>query len=524
MKKGFVEAAQLSFVPPPVRSYLKGEDRWAPFLEVHESLRPRIEAAIKRKSFTEAQRAQLFNILSHQKKDNPATLALAERLRHPHCWAIVCGHQPLFLGGPLFFWYKIAFTIALVQKCRQWFPQYDFVPLFWLASEDHDLQELFQVRLPDGNLHSLPILKDYKGPAGRVPLKEFLSYLRASPALFQALGLQPWFPIFLHHYTGETTLAKATLRILDELFLPYGLLTLDSDHPELKQALLPILTLELKQGIVSKGLSESQAFFAQHHMRIQLRSRDPAIFYITETERLPLRRNGQGQFLAGNFKLNIEALLSQPWNLSPNAALRPLCQEYLLPTAAFIAGPSEFHYWLQLPPVFRQACISMPALVLRPLAAWLPKRLLSYPKLKGLYPTELLAQQNLSLRQLARLQKTWTARQQKEVQALRRHLEKLAEYTTLADPALQLSAQATMVHFEKMINRLQQLTQRAWLRRHQNLTQRLRQAHSHVWPHGELQERSLSIWNMAFLQDAHLLAHLFEDFDGEGLYFFEEPV
>lgn len=524
MKKGFVEATELSFVPPPVRSFLRGDDRWAPLLEVHPSIRLRIEAAIKRKTFTVAQRDQLFHIITHQKKGNPAALALAERLRHPHCWAIVSGHQPLFLGGPLFFWYKIASTIALAQKCRQWFPRYNFVPVLWLASEDHDLQEVLQVRLPDGHMHALPVPEGFKGPAGRVPTQAFLPYLMARPALLQALGLQPWFPVFLGHYTDKATLAQATLRILDELFLPHGLLTLDSDHPALKQALLPLLATELREGIVAKGLSESQAFFAQHHMRIQLRSRDPALFYISQEGRLSLRRNGDGQFVADSCKLSTEALLSHPYQLSPNAALRPLCQEFLLPTAAFVAGPSELHYWLQLPPVFHQARIPMPALVLRPSAAWLPKRLLSYPELQGFHPAHVLAHPNLSLRSLAKLENTWTIRHQRETQALRRHLKKLAEYTAFVDPALQCSTQATMAVFEKMVNRLEHLTQRAWLRRNQNLAQRLRQAHNQIWPQGDLQERSLSIWNMAFLQDTNLLSHLFEDFDSEGLYFFEEPM
>lgn len=520
MKKYDFRASEWEGLPAPVKSFLQGDALWNAYLTPRGTLKTDIEKTLKTRSFTEDARRRLVAAVKNQKAGNAGALALAARLENPKCFAITTGHQPVLMGGPLFFWYKILGAITLAAHCRSWFPEYDFVPIFWLAGEDHDLAEVFTFYGPDEQFHRFVPPDNFAGAAGRYPSAPIHAWLSRELAKQTVFTIQPWFPIFEKYYRKGPSLAEATLAILDELFVEAGLLTINPDDRELKEAFLPYFERELVTSFVKKGLQESALFFARHGFKQQIQGRDLNLFRLDSVHRLPLEKTEEGGFRAGDKIFSLRDLLENPENLSPNVALRPLYQEAVLPSVAYVGGPAEVHYWLQLQPVFDEAGFIMPSLVLRPMAAFLPFRLAFLLEKEWLKPRELLKSKEEKLRLLSAQEESARQSLQNDADIVRAALRRMRFTLSLADSALEKSAHAALARFEHLLERLEHLGYRSWKKRNEALVRQIHELHAILYPQGTFQERRFSIWNTAFLQNEVGLLTLFRDYDEEKMFLF----
>jgi bacillithiol biosynthesis cysteine-adding enzyme BshC len=268
--------------------------------------------------------------------------------------AVVTGQQVGLLGGPLLTILKAATAVARAREATAR-TGIEHVPVFWLATEDHDLAEVDQVALPGKHaLETLRLgLKDEGRPVGNEVLGAGIEAL-----LDQASGLLAYAPVcdlLRECYTAEATLASAFGRLFAQLFAGYGLVVIDAAGREFHRLGASTLraAIEDAAGLEAALLTRTTELErAGYHAQVLVKPGASLLFLVDEQtgRRQVLRRAGE-IWKAGGQSYSTADLLGilerSPERLSPNALLRPLFQDTILPTAAYIGGPAEIAYFAQ---------------------------------------------------------------------------------------------------------------------------------------------------------------------------------
>ncbi|HET9505093.1 MAG TPA: bacillithiol biosynthesis cysteine-adding enzyme BshC [Hymenobacter sp.] len=309
----------------------------------------------------------------------PAVAANLDLLAKATTFTITTGHQLNLFTGPLYFVYKIVTAIKLSQQLKAEYPQYDFVPVYWLATEDHDFAEINHFQLFGKTLSwAGPGEGRLGGPVGRLPLdglaEEILSQLPPEvPAAFKDA------------YASSTTLSEATRKLATSLFGSYGLVCLDADRPALKQALKPLLKQEIQGQLSNQAVQATNAQLTAAGYKPQVYSRPLNLFFLTDEgkrERLePDAAPGADctqVTVRGTSRCHSQAELlalaeAEPVRFSPNVVLRPVYQEILMPNLAYIGGGAEVAYWFQLKGVFEEFGVTYPIVLPRNSAMYLSR-------------------------------------------------------------------------------------------------------------------------------------------------------
>ena len=291
-----------------------------------------------------------------------------ELLANENCFTITTAHQPNIFTGPLYFIYKILHTIKLANELSQTLAHYKFVPVYYMGSEDADLEELGSI-----NLQNKKIVWNTQqtGAVGRMKVDK--NFIKLITEIEAQLGVNEFgielANMFKQCYTLNKTIQNATFELVNNLFSSYGLLVLVPDNATLKTAFIPTVAKELQEQFSRKIVDETNEKFGKHY-KIQAAGREINLFYLIEDsrERIEIRDD---VFIIE--KLNLEFTLAQiiielnthPERFSANVILRPVFQETILPNVAFIGGGGELAYWLQLKNVFKEAKVPYPVLLLR---------------------------------------------------------------------------------------------------------------------------------------------------------------
>jgi len=288
-----------------------------------------------------------------------------EKLRNPNSFTICTGQQPGLYGGPLFTWYKAIYTILCTIQLKQRYPEYDFIPIFFLASEDHDTKEVNRAWISYHHYVEYPHFQPNE-TIGRHLLQPF-----------PKKGIPSWAQSFL--LPGERwshAFAKCLLTYLG----PYGLLVFDPDDFELKKNFIPIMKNALLGSHFALLKEQTEKLQLATKRKPPLTPREINLFYIDEkNQRYGIIRRGS-TYIAGPYQWQKEEILSllsaSPQSFSPSAALRPLYQEFFLPNLAYVGGWTEIHYWLQLKSLFDSENVFFPYLIPRPSLLIFPPDLL----------------------------------------------------------------------------------------------------------------------------------------------------
>ncbi len=291
-----------------------------------------------------------------------------ELLLQENTFTITTAHQPNLFTGPLYFLYKILHAIKLANSLKLEFEEYNFVPVFYMGSEDADVDELAHFWLSGQK-------KEWKteqsGAFGRFIVDKEL--VKMIDAMAGELGVQPFGNEVIDklrtYYKEGTTIQQATFELVNDLFSVYGLIVLIADAPLLKQQMMAVFADELLQHNSSK-LVEQTAKQLQEHYKVQAGGREINLFYLDEDvrERIEVSNNG---YAVANTTISftkdemLKELKEHPERFSPNVILRGLYQETILPNIAFIGGGGEIAYWLELKSVFEKYKVPFPILVLR---------------------------------------------------------------------------------------------------------------------------------------------------------------
>jgi bacillithiol biosynthesis cysteine-adding enzyme BshC len=317
-------------------------------------------------------RKQLADVLRKQYALMPASAAVSnniEALISPGTFTITTAHQNNIFSGPLYFIYKILHTIKLATHLQHSLPDYKFVPVFYMGTEDADLDELNHIYLGGKKLvwHT-----NQSGAVGRMKIdNELLKVVEEMEGqlLVQPFG-QEFISLIRECYKKGEDIQTATFRLVHALFAEYGLVVLLPDNADLKKQLTDIFKDDLLQQTASGIVEETAKKLEEAGYKVQAHPREINLFYLNKNTRERIvEKNGTYYINNTDIKFNRDEILQElelhPERFSPNVILRGLYQETILPNIAFIGGGGETAYWLQLKDLFDHYKVPFPILVLR---------------------------------------------------------------------------------------------------------------------------------------------------------------
>jgi len=361
---------QTGYFSKLIVDYMNGDEKLAPFYNLPFNIESFASIIEQRKSMP-INRTTLVDSIQNQYQSiviSELTKANILKLSSENTFTITTGHQLNLFTGPLYFIYKIISAINLAKTLKERYPLSDFVPVYWMATEDHDFEEINHFKLFETKIE-LP--KTQQGAVGKMKLTGVDEVLKQ---LTEVLGNRPQAEEILKQYSAfyseEKTFTDATRAFVNHLFGKHGLVIIDGDDRNLKNQFLSEFKSELINRQNVKLVQDSTVKLADLGYKSQITPRDINLFYLHENlrERIVFE-DGKYQVLNTSFSFTEQEILAEletfPERFSPNVALRPMYQEKILPNLAYIGGGGELAYWFQLKQMFDVNHISFPILVLR---------------------------------------------------------------------------------------------------------------------------------------------------------------
>lgn len=467
--------------------------------------------AADRAAAHERDRETLVEVLLEQNAAwglDAATRSNIEALAEPDTVAVVTGQQTGFLGGPLYTPAKLITTMNLAARLSDETSR-RVVPVFWLEGEDHDFEEMASTHVLRRNElvelryagHTLPE-QGSLGAVGRLRMTEAVD--EALEKLDEALPPSDFKPevmeaVQMAYRPGER-LEDAFARLLRALFPNAGFVMVNPDEPRLKKLALPLFQKEISNPAVTAEAVNRAGRALQGRFHQQVRARATNLFYLEEEARLQI------DFVEGGFRLRgtdrrftQEELLSlaekHPERLSPNVVLRPLMQDWLLPTAAYVAGPSEVAYFAQYRSVYEWAGIPMPVIYPRAsltiVESKVQKVLEKYDltvadvqeNLERLFQRVVLDEMEVDVEEVF----------QNAARPIHQSINGLKDSVATVDQTLGSSVEATRAAVVKEMSALKDRVVRAEKRNHEEVRAQLEKASVNLFPLGAPQERVISV-------------------------------
>ncbi len=345
---------------PIFLDYISDKESLRPFYAERPSVEG-IGKILEERRLSAQHREVLVDVLNEQYADLEAHEAVhqnIEKLKDQKTFTITTGHQLNLFTGPLYFIYKIVTVINACKQLKSQYPDYEFVPVYWMATEDHDFDEINHFNL-FGKKYSWE--SDQTGPVGRFDTSSMEDLLKSIAEPIE---------IFESAYLEGATLADACCRYVNALFEEEGLVVLDADNKELKRLFAPIIEADILTQTANKLVHATNDKMIQAGYKSQAFSREINFFYLQDGLRERIVQKGdeftvKDTDYAWDQAALREEIANHPENFSPNVIMRPLYQETILPNLGYVGGPAEVAYWLQLKDVFAHYETSFPVLMPR---------------------------------------------------------------------------------------------------------------------------------------------------------------
>lgn len=370
---------ELNILNELIKDYLFDKKDLAPFITDFPSKESLIKFKESRADFPQKSRTLIQEVFRDQYRDITSKIEVDESIEllgKDNCFTITTGHQLGLATGPLFFIYKIIHTIKMANELNSLWKDTSVVPIFWMASEDHDFEEINHFHLFRKNLSWE---SKENGAVGRMKLESITDLLAEVKEILgnapHAESIMNW----LQAYEQEENLASATRRLTHELFGKYGLLILDADDHRLKKQFAPIIKREILEQKAKKKVEATNTQLESLNYKNQAYAREINLFLLEEGKRYRIKQvNEEFRLVDSDIRLSKEEILdrlaNKPEDFSPNVILRPVYQELILPNLCYIGGGGEISYWLQLKGVFDLYNVPFPILQPRNSVLLLDKR------------------------------------------------------------------------------------------------------------------------------------------------------
>ena len=448
----------------------------------------------KQNSFNLESRLVLFNALKkqyHSFQTSETTNENIELLKQKNTFTLTTGHQLNLFTGPLYFLYKIISTINLAEELSEKFPNNNFVPIYWMATEDHDFDEINYF-----NFEGKKVSWNRKdgGAVGR----------------FSTTGLEDVFDVFSEHlgnsknanylkklfsegYLKHNNLADATRFIANELFKEFGLVIVDGDDNKLKELFIPFVIDELESKTSFKEVTKT-ILELETNYKIQVNPRELNLFYLgnDSRERIIFEDN---LYKVNNTDITfskteiLKEVSENPKDFSPNVIMRPLFQEVVLPNLCYIGGGGEIGYWLELKGYFDKVEVPFPILLLRNSVQVISEK--QARKLSKLN----IKDQEIFLNQFELLSKKVIENSDIKIdfkekkEYLKNQFSELTEIAIKTDVSFKNAVKAQEIKQIKGLENLEKRLLKAEKKRHKGLVDRITDLQNDLLPNQSLEER-----------------------------------
>ncbi len=477
---------------------------------------PKVIKAVEQQSFD---RVNLVATLLQQYEgfeQSEATTNNMLALESKNTFTITTAHQLNLFTGPLYFIFKIAAAIKTAQQLKKQYPQYNFVPVYWMGSEDHDFAEINHTWV-----YGQGITWEHPNPSGGVGrlvttgMQETLATL--SEILGDRTGAKELISLLEKAYLGQDNLVKASRYLVNELFGQYGLVIIDQDDKAFKKTFKPIIKRELREKISHSSIQNTNQELEAKDYHQQAFTRPINFFYLKDAIRERIEWNAEKQVyevLQTDITFTETSLLAEveqyPERFSPNVLLRPIYQQYILPNLAYIGGGGELAYWLQLKQVFKQLEVVEPILMLRNSVLIVDQK--TADKITGFDWTIVDFFEDIEI-----MVKTYVKRETEEELNLAAEKQKMTgifeEVLIKAksiDKTLESSVLGEQRKLEKSFSNLEQKLLRAEKRKHEQAIKQIRKIKATLFPKGKLQERHDNFIPFYLKYGNDFIAHLIE--------------
>lgn len=481
-----------------VEDYLKGSDFLKSFYQYEPKFESFNEAINDRKKFP-IHRDLLADVLLDQNKEFLHLHGLADTiglLSLHNTFTITTGHQLGIAGGPLFFIYKIITTIKLVKQLNDQHPDHRFVPVFWMASEDHDFEEIASVQVFNNKLTwNYPDAAGACGELSTDSLNDLIEELKKiNGESANAIELNK---ILSECYQTGLTLADATRKLVYAILGEYGVVVIDANDARLKFFFIDVMRDELLNHSAHQKVNETSEQLAEKY-RPQVFPREVNLFYKDKNLRERIIDNSDGVYSVMNtesfFSQDVlfEMLDKHPERFSPNVVLRPLYQEKILPNIAYVGGAGELAYWLQLKSLFDCHQVFYPMLINRNNALIISEKLLKKASSAGINETEIFQDEQALIKLVLERTVTDDFSAKKNIDAVS------SEFDAIAAKAISIDASTEkyiLAERQKTINALENIEKKmlqAIKKKNENSLNVCKQITEEVFPNHHPQEREQS--------------------------------
>lgn len=441
-------------------------------------------------------------------------------------FTVCTGHQLCLFTGPLYFIYKIISTINLAEKLKKNYPKYNFVPIYWLASEDHDFDEIRNINLFGKKLFWNN--GDAKGAVGKLntnslslvidELKQFIGESENAKELIQ---------LFSDAYLKHKNLAEATRYLVHMLFANYGLVIFDGNDARLKKEFSELISDDILNNTNYQLVNQTISEFEKIGFKAQVKPREINCFYMSNNlrERIELTHNPSSE---GNKKdifkvLNssitftrdelLDELKNHPERFSPNVVLRPLYQQKILANLAYVGGPGEIAYWLEYKMMFDFHKINFPVLIPRNFALLTDEKSNQQIQKLGFTIPELFNDINGLIKEFVNKNAGSELTLKLEEEKLKKVYAEISAKAIAVDVTLKGSVDAEL---QKALNALKNIENKLLRSEKQKLDTNINQIKKFkekYFPEGSLQERYENMIPYYLKYGKSLIVHLKEQFD-----------
>jgi bacillithiol biosynthesis cysteine-adding enzyme BshC len=438
-------------------------------------------------------RQNLVRVLKNQYSQltvSNETLNHIELLANENTFTITTGHQLNLFSGPLYFLYKIISTINLTTELKAKYPDSNFVPVYWMATEDHDFEEINYFNFKGKKFRWN---KESTGPVGRLTTEGLADFLEIyALEIGSSTNANTLKKLFEDSYIKHDNLSDATRYLANELFGSSGLVILDADNQDLKRSFIPYVKDELLHQSSFKAVTETIEKMKDYF--VQVNPREINLFYIEDDlrERIILEN---GIYKVNHTKIEITeteilALLeSNPEKFSPNVIMRPLYQEVILPNLCYIGGGGEIAYWLELKSFFASAKVTFPILLLRNSALLATEKQNKKADKLNLTWTDLFSKQASLVNRITQKLSDFPIDFSKQKEVLKKQFEALLELTNHTDKSFLGAVKAQEVKQIKGLVNLEKRLLIAQKRKFHDELQRITELQNELFPNQSLQER-----------------------------------
>lgn len=495
-KRQELELKETGFFSEIVTNYAEGNEKLRPYF-AHTPDKEGLEAAIRERLQFKQERALLADALQDQYKAVPASEVVNRNialLREQGTFTITTAHQPNIFTGYLYFVYKILHTVKLAAAAKDWFPQYNFVPVYYMGSEDADLDELGKIFV-DGD--KLVWNTTQTGAVGRMQPKGL------EPLIDQLNGRLSVFPhgkeliaLLKRCYLESDSIQTATFKLVHALFQQYGVVVFIPDNAVFKKQMIPVFKEDLLQQKASGLVGETIEKLEQDGFKVQAQPREINLFYLDHQlrERIVKEENNTWHVLNTNIYWNeaqlLETLEAQPEKFSPNVILRGLMQETILPNIAFIGGGGELAYWLEYKSLFEAFGVPFPVLLLRNSFLVVPRQVHDKMRKSGIEMETMFRPSHEVLAEKAIREAEGKLSIETEMQAVAALYKQVGAIASAVDATLVQHVSALQTKALEKLDGLQKKIIRAEKRKHDEFARQYEAVKSKLFPNGNLQERT----------------------------------